>query len=124
MGVDTHDVGGRPAGHEVQTLEGYTSLRCCVSLRPGMVITVEPGIYFNDFALDRALESPEQAVFINKDMLKRFRGFGGVRLEDDVIVTDTGIVNLTHCPRTVQDVEDVIAGKLDFSSRFTTYDEQ
>ena len=123
MGLDTHDVGGRPPGHPIQTREGYKSLRCCVSLEAGMVITVEPGIYFNDFSLDRALQCSEQSIFINKEMLERFRGFGGVRLEDDVVITNTGIMNLTHCPRTVQDVEDVIAGKLNFKSQFTTFDQ-
>jgi Xaa-Pro dipeptidase len=86
-----------------------------------MCITVEPGIYFNDFSLDKALANPEQAKFINADALKRFRGFGGVRLEDDVIITHDGIDNLTHCPRTVADVEAVMAGRKTFADQFTTY---
>jgi len=123
MGIDTHDVGGRPKGHPVQTLDGYKSLRCCLVLKAGNVITVEPGIYFNDYSLNKALGNTTQARFINQTAIERFRGFGGVRLEDDVLVTDSGIVNLTKCPRTVQDVEDVIAGKLDFTSVFATYND-
>jgi Xaa-Pro dipeptidase len=42
-----------------------------------MVLTVEPGCYFNDPLLDAALANPAQAVFINNDVLQRFRGFGG-----------------------------------------------
>ena len=44
------------------------------------------------------------------EALARFRGFGGVRLEDDVLVTADGIENLTACPRTVEEVEAVMAG--------------
>jgi Xaa-Pro dipeptidase len=44
-----------------------------------MVITVEPGCYFIDFLIERALATPEHAKFINKDVLARFRGTGGVR---------------------------------------------
>jgi len=121
MGLDTHDVGGRPKGHKKQTLAGFSNLRCCLELEPNMVLTVEPGIYFNDYSLDQALANPDQAKFINTEMLERFRGFGGIRLEDDVLVTETGIENFTKCPRTLQDVEDVISGKLNAHSTFTTY---
>ena len=44
--------------------------------------------------------------------LARFRGFGGVRLEDDVVVTADGVRNLTNCARTVEDVEGVMAGRI------------
>lgn len=121
MGLDTHDVGGRPQGHPQQTLDGYKSLRCCVTLQEGMVLTVEPGVYFNTFALATAAANPAQARFLQMDTIERFRSFGGVRLEDDVVVTADGIENLTRCPRTVADVEAVMAGDKDSSSRFTTY---
>lgn len=44
--------------------------------------------------------------------LARFRGFGGVRLEDDVVVTKDGVRNLTNCARTVEDVEAVMDGRI------------
>lgn len=44
--------------------------------------------------------------------LARFRGFGGVRLEDDVVVTEDGVRNLTNCARTVEDVEAVMDGRI------------
>lgn len=48
--------------------------------------------------------------FLNNDVLQRFRGFGGVRLEDVVVVTETGVANLTTCPRTIEEVESVRQG--------------
>lgn len=96
MGKDTHDVGGYLEGMpERSKLDGYNKLRTAAVLEAGMVITVEPGCYFIDFILDKALSNEAQAKFLNQEMLKRFRGFGGVRLEDDVLVTPTGIENLT-----------------------------
>ena len=47
------------------------------------------------------------------------RGFGGVRLEDSVLVTETGIQNLTTCPRTSNDVEAVRAGKITDKSQLS-----
>ena len=74
-----------------------------------MVITVEPGIYFIDALLDEALKNPEQARFLNTEKLARFRNFGGVRIEDDVLVTATGCENMTKLPRTCEEIEAVMA---------------
>lgn len=76
-----------------------------------MVLTVEPGIYFNDYCLDTALASDCQSKYINESVLQRFRGMGGVRIEDDVIVTTTGIINMSQCPRDVDDVEATMKGE-------------
>lgn len=75
-----------------------------------MVLTVEPGCYFIDYLLDAALTNPLQAKYFNQEVLPRFRLFGGVRLEDDVAVTANGIENYTLCPRTIEEVETVMAG--------------
>ena len=50
--------------------------------------------------------------YIDPAVLSRFRGFGGLRLEDNVIVTEDGCENMTNCPRTVEDVEGVMNGPL------------
>ena len=47
-------------GTERSTLQGFKSLRCVRKLEENMVLSVEPGVYFNDFALDQALANPEQ----------------------------------------------------------------
>lgn len=75
-----------------------------------MALTNEPGCYFIDALIDAALANPEQARFLDAAVLGRFRSFGGVRLEDVVVVTADGVDNLTTCPRTVSEIESVMAG--------------
>uniref|UniRef100_H9GK15 Xaa-Pro dipeptidase n=1 Tax=Anolis carolinensis TaxID=28377 RepID=H9GK15_ANOCA len=105
LGIDVHDVGGV----ERIDLPGLRSLRTARVLVPGMVLTIEPGIYFIDHLLDQALADPAQACFLNNDVLARFRGFGGVRIEDDIAVTANGMELLTCVPRTVEEVEAFMA---------------
>jgi Xaa-Pro dipeptidase len=109
MGLDVHDPGGYPAGLMRSDEPGLRSLRCGRALEAGMVITVEPGVYFIDAVLEPALEDKRYARFLVPEVVKRFRGFGGVRIEDDVLVTATGAENLTRVPRTVDEIERVMA---------------
>ncbi|XP_050759884.1 xaa-Pro dipeptidase isoform X3 [Gymnogyps californianus] len=109
LGIDVHDVGGYPEGVERIDLPGLRSLRTARSLEQGMVLTIEPGIYFIDHLLDQALHDPAQSCFINNDVLQRFRGFGGVRIEDDIAVTASGMELLTCVPRTVEEIEAFMA---------------
>lgn len=58
--------------------------------------------------LDKAFKNPEQAKFLVKEKIEKFRNFGGVRIEDDVIVTKTGIENMTTVPRSVEEIEAIM----------------
>ena len=113
MGLDVHDVGGYLSGHpERSSAPGLRKLRTGRVLQSGMVLTIEPGCYFIDCLLHAALNNPEQSKFIVAEELKRFHGWGGIRIEDDVLVTETGVRNLTEVPRTVEEIESwMAAGK-------------
>jgi len=111
IGIDTHDVGGYLPGHPPRSNRpGLRRLRTARTLEEGMVITVEPGLYFVDALLDEALAEPARARFLVREQLARFRGTGGVRIEDGVLVTADGALSLAACPRSVDEVEAVMAG--------------
>jgi Xaa-Pro dipeptidase len=111
IGCDTHDAGAYIPGTPARaTRPGLSKLRTARTLEAGMVLTNEPGCYFIDVLLTTALNDPEQSKFINVDMLEKFRTFGGVRLEDVVLVTENGPETLSTCPRTVKEIEEVMAG--------------
>jgi Xaa-Pro dipeptidase len=110
LGMAVHDVGGYlPGTTRDRSKPGVSYLRMGRKLEAGMFITVEPGVYFNDPTLDKALANPEQAKYINVDVLQRFRGTGGCRMEDDVLVTKDGAENLTILPTTVAEIEECMA---------------
>ncbi|KAF2360535.1 Aminopeptidase P N-terminal [Trinorchestia longiramus] len=110
LGMDVHDSGGYlPHCPPRPTKEGFKKLRMARPLLENMFLTIEPGCYFIDCLLDKALASPTQQQFLVPEVLERFRGFGGVRIEDDVLITKDGAVNLTKVPRTVEEIEALMA---------------
>ncbi|CAI4222511.1 unnamed protein product [Auanema sp. JU1783] len=111
LGLEVHDVGGYLGDATARSTEpGLKSLRTTRTLKERMVITIEPGCYFIDTLLDEAFKKPEIAKFLNKDKISEFRGTGGVRIEDDVIIWAKGNENMSDLPRTVEEIEAFMAG--------------
>jgi Xaa-Pro dipeptidase len=112
LGIDVHDAGGYPFGVERIDEPGIRYLRMRRKLEEGMVVTVEPGIYFVNVLLDNALQDPDMSRFLNADVLKRYRKVGGVRIEDDVLITSTGTLVLTDkVPKTIPEIELIMKSK-------------
>ena len=110
LGLDTHDVGGYPKGVERIDRPGIKFLRVRRELMTGMVITIEPGIYFIPALLKPALENEEKAKFLNREKVESLLNFGGIRIEDNLIVTEDGCENLTDVPKEIKDIEAVMGG--------------
>ncbi len=108
LGLDTHDVGGYPKGVERIERPGIKYLRMRRTLQPGMVLTIEPGLYFVPALLKPALEDDKASKFLNASKLQDMMDFGGVRIEDNIIVTDDGHENLTDVPKERADIEKVM----------------
>lgn len=113
IGLDVHDVGGYLPGQPERPSEPWLSkLRFARTLKDGMYVTVEPGCYFVDILMNKALADPNLNKFINRDVFERFRTFGGVRIEDDVLITKTGNENFAIVPRTVEEIEKCMAQRV------------
>lgn len=98
MGMDVHDMEGLGqiyVGFDEETRPildqfGTNCLRMGRRLEKGFVVTDEPGIYFIPALIDDWRASGHCAEFLNFDMLEKYKDFGGIRIEDDVLITDDG----------------------------------
>ena len=98
MGMDVHDMEGLGqiyVGFDEETrpnLEqfGTNCLRMGRRLQEGFVVTDEPGIYFIPALIDDWRKSGHCAEFLNFDLLETYKDFGGIRIEDDVLITKDG----------------------------------
>jgi len=112
MGLDVHDMEDLGeaivgyGGESKSTQFGLRSLRLGRELQPGFVLTVEPGIYFIPELIDLWKKENRHCGFINYDLLEPWRDFGGVRIEDDYLITADGARMLGRkIPRTVEEIE-------------------
>lgn len=119
MGLDVHDMedlGQIYVGYDDEvrpsTQFGLASLRMGKRLCPGHVITVEPGCYFIPALIDQWETEGTCKEFINFDALKGYRTFGGIRLEDDIVITDNGcrMLGSKRLPIIPEDVEREMQG--------------
>lgn len=106
MGIDTHDCGGYSDGTERVQKPSIRSLRMGRKLKEGMCLTVEPGVYFIESLLTPAFDDPVYQRFLVREAIQPLLNFGGVRIEDDVVVTNDGVELLTQVPRTVEEIEE------------------
>ncbi len=121
MGLDVHDMealGQIYVGFDDETrpnLEqfGTNCLRCGRRLQEGWVMSDEPGIYFIPALIDDWRQREHCKEFLNFDMLETYKDFGGIRIEDDILITKDGcrILGKEHIPYHINDVEEYIKNK-------------
>lgn len=109
IGIDVHDVGGYPAGVQKINEPGIRNLRMRRKLEAGMAVTVEPGIYFCDFIIDPLLKNEATSKYFDLEKLNQYKKVGGVRIEDDIVITETGFDNLTTVPKEIHEIEALMA---------------
>ena len=112
MGMDVHDMENLGevevgyAGEAKSTQFGLKSLRLARALEPGFVLTIEPGIYFIPQLMDVWKAEGRLTDFIDYEELDKWRDFGGVRNEEDYLITADGARSLgPHKPQTVAEIE-------------------
>ena len=117
LGMDVHDMEGLG-----ETLVGYNEnitrsdqfglayLRFAKKPKPGYVLTDEPGIYFIPALIDQWRNEKKFEDFINYEKLESYKDFGGIRIEDDILVTEDGCRVLGKpIPKSVEEIEDLMA---------------
>lgn len=110
LGLDTHDVGGYKKGVEPIDRDGLRFLRARRTLEKGMVVTIEPGLYMIPALLEPAFNDPQYKEYLNTSKLRSMMDFGGIRIEDNLLITDSGYENLTDVPKTRKAIESAMAG--------------
>ena len=118
MGMDVHDMEGLGQIHvgfnaetRPSTQFGLNALRMGRRLEEGFVVTDEPGIYFIPALIDLWRKQGTNAEFLNFDKIETFKDFGGVRIEDDVLITANGcrFLGEKRIPYHIDDVEAFVA---------------
>lgn len=115
MGLDVHDmedIGEKYVGYDLETERGTdiatSALRMGRRLQPGMVMTVEPGIYFIPAYVQKWKAEGKCKDFIDFGAAEKYFGFGGIRIEDDLLITEKGnrMLGKKRIPVTVEEIEE------------------
>jgi Xaa-Pro aminopeptidase len=108
---DLGDVVGYEPGVARSSQFGLNFLRLTKPLETGFVVTVEPGIYFIPALIDRWRADNHLVDFIDYDEVETYKGFGGIRIEDDVLCTPSGPRVLgPPIPKEASEVESAMVG--------------
>jgi Xaa-Pro aminopeptidase len=115
MGLDVHDMenlGEEYVGYTEDLKKspefGLKSLRLGKALEEGFVLTIEPGLYFNPILMDIWAAEKKHEAFINYGQMEAFRNVGGIRIEDDFLVTGSGSQLLGDpLPKTAEAMEEL-----------------
>lgn len=105
LGMDTHDVGGHANYEDEDPMLRYLRLRR--PLQKGMVVTDEPGVYFSPFLLEDVLKS-DLVKYIDTKVLDKYWYIGGVRIEDDILITETGYENFTKITSDPEEISKIV----------------
>ncbi|KAI7900931.1 peptidase M24, structural domain-containing protein [Cokeromyces recurvatus] len=105
VGLDVHDVGGKDDSTDEDEEKEFLKNR---PLEANMVLTVEPGLYFNDTMLSIWTEFPGYQNYFDLNVLAKYREVGGVRIEDTIVITQNGYENLTLVPKTIEAIEELM----------------
>jgi Xaa-Pro aminopeptidase len=95
VGLGVRDAGGYQPGRKTSKAMGLRFLRIDLPLKPGYVVTIEPGIYFIPALLEDARLRQRFHDVVNWTRVDKMMGFGGIRIEDNVLVTQDGFEVLT-----------------------------
>ena len=108
IGLNVHDAGGYLSFTPPRREEnGLNLLRSARNLAVGNIYSVEPGIYFIPFLLEKAFKDNDIKEYFIEEKVREYFDFGGIRIEDDVLITEEGCVNLSESlPRTVEEIEE------------------
>lgn len=108
LGLDVHDVTG--GKKRVMPNPTKVPVRFVAKLEPGFVITMEPGVYFIEALLKDPVLRKKHKGSVDFAKADSFLDFGGIRIEDDIVIRDGAAENLTRVPKEIEAVEAACAG--------------
>jgi len=117
LGLSTHDCAGYLEGRVPEDRFGLAYLRADLPLAPGYVVTIEPGVYFVPALLNDPERRERYAEMVDWEVVDGLLDFGGIRIEDDVMITANGCdVMSAALPKAASEIEAIRRDALGASS--------